>query len=476
MAEKSLIGGPARVIDPNARPAHFANLPADFVFGTATAAYQIEGAVNEGGRGPSIWDVFTHTPGKILHNETGDLANDHYHRWEADLDLMAELGLPAYRLNFSWARLQPTGRGPLNPEGVKFYRDLLAGCHKRGIKPFVTIYHWDLPQALQEEGGWAERPIVERFAEYTALLIDAFSDLAQDWITINEAWCVAYLGHSWGMQAPGIRDDRVAIRVAHHVLLAHGRAVAEFRAKAPQLKVGITNILSNVEPYSANPADVDAAAKLDASNNLLFLNPLYKGDYGAEVYDIFEPLGLNRVPAADALVQPGDLAEISAATDFVGINHYHNMRAKADPNGFNGIDIIQAEPNDQSSWNWPNTPWALHKILKRVNLEFSQLPVYITENGITLNDYTDTNGVCTDLDRIDYLNGYIDAVAQAIGEGVPVKGYFAWSFMDNFEWAEGYSKRFGLVYVDYPTQLRYPKASAFWYRDLIAEHKEKASK
>ena len=448
----------------------------DFVFGVATAAYQIEGAVHEGGRGVSIWDTFSHTEGKTLHGDTGDIACDHYHRWADDLDLMKSLGLQAYRLNFSWVRLQPTGEGPLNPEGVKFYRDILQGCHDRGIRPFVTIYHWDLPQALQDKGGWPARETAFRFAEYSALLIDAFADLAADWITINEAWCVAFLGHSWGMQAPGLKDDKLAIRAAHHTLLAHGLALAEFRKKAPQLRVGITNIHGNVSAKTDSPADLAAAAELDVRMNKLFLEPLYKGAYSEDVIAVFEADGLNAGEIEGALVQPGDLAIISTPNDFVGVNHYHNMVASAQPAAPNGIGMDQAEPNEQSSWNWPNTPYAIGNIVRRINRDYSDLPIYITENGICLSDYANPEGQVNDPHRIDYLNGYIQAIADAAKDGVPMAGYMAWSFMDNFEWAEGYNMRFGLVYVDYPTQKRIPKQSAYWYRDLINEHKKKAAK
>lgn len=456
-------------------PTSFSSIPKDFIFGVATAAYQIEGAVREGGRGLSIWDTFSHTPGKTLNGDTGDIACDHYHRWADDLDLMKTLEIQGYRLNFSWARLQPTGQGPLNPIAVQFYRELLEGLHKRGISPSVTLYHWDLPQELQDAGGWPERQTAYRFADYTSLVIEAFEDLVSSWITINEGWCVAYLGHSWGMQAPGLRDETLAIRAAHHVLLAHGLALAEFRRLAPSAKVGITNILSNSEPKTNSPLDVVAANKLDVRMNKLFLEPLFKGIYSQDVIDEFGKYGLNAAELEGALVQPGDLALICAPNDFVGINHYHNMVASHNEDEPDGILIEQASPNHQSSWGWPNTPWALKKILLRVHSEYSKLPVYITENGITLNDYVNPEGEVNDPDRIDYLNGYINAVGEAITAGVPVKGYFAWSFLDNFEWAEGYNRRFGLVYTDYPTQKRIPKTSAIWYRNLIIKHKQKAT-
>lgn len=456
-------------------PERFASIPKDFVFGVATAAYQIEGAAQEGGRGKSIWDTFSHTEGKTLNGDTGDIACDHYHRFIEDLDLMQSLGIQGYRLNFSWARLQPLGQGDLNPEGVAFYRELVSGLLSRGIKPSVTLYHWDLPQALQDEGGWPERQTAYRFGAYSALVVEAFKDLVSEWITINEAWCVAYLGHSWGVQAPGLTDEKLAIRAAHHAMLAHGLALAEIRKIAPSATVGITNILGNTEAKTDSEQDRAAATAVDVRMNKLFLEPIYRGAYSQDVLDVFGEYGLNAGEIAGALVQPGDLSLISAPTDFIGVNHYHNMVLSHLPGAPNDILTEQAQPNHQSSWGWSNTPWALKKILLRVHSEYSKLPVYITENGVTLNDYATPEGEVNDPDRIDYLNGYVNAVAEAIEAGVPVKGYFAWSFMDNFEWAEGYNRRFGLVFVDYPTQKRTPKASAYWYQNLIAEHKNKAA-
>ena len=458
------------------RPVTLKNLRSDFVWGTATAAYQIEGGAREGGRGVSIWDTFAHTEGKTRNGDTGDIACDHYHRWAGDLDLMQSLGFPAYRLNFSWVRLQPAGRGELNAEGIEFYRNLIQGCLDRGIRPFVTLYHWDLPQTLQDEGGWPARSTAQAFADYSALVVAAFKDLVHDWITINEAWCVAFLGHSWGVQAPGFTNDRLAIRAMHHVLLGHGLAVKAMRAVDPTLRVGITNILSRAQAYSQSAADLEVTEQLDARMNQITMAPVYLGAYSESTFKVFGEFGLNREPAAGELVQPGDLEVISTPTDFVGVNHYHSMLAQADASEPGGIKIHQAQPNHQSNWGWPNTPDALYEILKRVSAEYSSLPIYITENGITLDDYVDPNGEVSDPDRIDYLNGYINAIGRAAGEGVEVRGYFAWSFMDNFEWAEGYSKRFGLVYIDFATQKRIPKRSAGWYRDLIQEHKKKAGK
>ena len=455
-------------------PTRLAALPRDFLFGTATAAYQIEGGVAEGGRGPSIWDTFSHTPERTHRGDTGDVACDHYHRWEGDLDLMAELGLPAYRLSLSWARLQPAGEGALNPEGVHFYRAILDGCRRRGITPLLTLYHWDLPQPLQDAGGWPNRETAHRFADYASQCIDAFADLVVDWITINEPWCVSFLSHEWGVQAPGVRDPAQAIRAAHHTLLAHGLALRHFRARTPDAKVGITNLLSNMNPRSDSPEDLAATKLLDIRMNRIFLEPCYHGEYPADVVAVFAAAGLNAGEVEGALVQPGDLELISAPTDFVGVNHYTNVLVYAGGDGdegddgrsWGGVRMEHVGPAP-TSFGWSNTPAALHDVLARVNKEFSPLPILVTENGASFHDYVDPNGEVRDFERIDYLRGYIDAVAQAVEDGVDVRGYFAWSFLDNFEWAEGYDKRFGLVFVDYGTQRRIPKASAYWYRDTI---------
>jgi len=453
-------------------PNSLSSLPKDFVFGTATAAQQIEGGWNEGGRGVSIWDTYAHTPGKTRNGDSGDIANDHFHRWESDLDLMQSLSIPAYRLNFSWVRLQPTGSGPLNPQGVKFYRDLIAGCHARGIKPYVTLYHWDLPQTLEDAGGWPNRETALRFGEYSRLVAQAFGDIVGDWITINEAWCVSFLGYAYGAHAPGKTDPKLGIAAAHHVLLAHGLALKAFREVNPTLKVGITNIVNHVLPKTNSDADLALADIEDVKANRVFLEPIYKGAYDEGCFRVFEADGLNREPAIGALVQPGDLELISGEVDFVGVNHYHTVICSADAAARGESATAMAEPNQQSNWGWPNTPWGLQAVLERISREYSDKPIFVTENGITLADYSTPEGKVNDFDRIDYLNGYIDAVGTAIEHGANVVGYFAWSFMDNYEWAEGYSKRFGIVYVDYPTQTRIPKASAYWYQNLIRVHQQ----
>lgn len=441
-------------------------LPGDFVFGVATAAFQIEGGVAEGGRGPSIWDAFTAQPGAIHHAETADVTCDHYHRWESDLDLMAELGIPAYRLSLSWSRLQPMGRGPLNPEGVAFYRDLLAGCRERGIEPYVTLYHWDLPLALQDAGGWPERRTAELFGAYAALVADALGDLAEHWITVNEPVCASFLSYWWGMQAPGHTDLTEAVRAAHHLLLGHGLALRAFRERRPAAKVGITNLVSNLAPASGSDADARAANGLDVRFNRVFLEPVYHGSYGAEVAAVFAAQGLTEAETDDGLVRHGDLALISARGDFAGVNHYTNTLVAADPDAWNGARMIQVEPAP-TNFDWSDTPEALSAVLQRLAREFTDLPLYVTENGATFTDYVTPDGEVHDPERVHYLAGYTAALADARAAGADVRGYFLWSFLDNFEWSWGYSQRFGIVYTDFGTQQRIPKDSAYWYRDLI---------
>ncbi|MDF1478100.1 GH1 family beta-glucosidase [Leifsonia sp. H3M29-4] len=443
--------------------------PADFRWGLATAAYQIEGGAREGGRGPSIWDTFSHTPGLSHHGDTGDIACDHFHRWEADLDLLANLGATDYRLSVSWSRLQPSGAGELNGEAVAFYRDLLAGLTARGIRPLVTLYHWDLPQPLEDAGGWPARETAYRFADYARLVVAALGDLAEDWITLNEPWCSSFLGYGSGAHAPGRSNTRDAVAAAHHLNLAHGLAVAAIRAERPEVRVGITNIVTDIRAASDSAADAAAAARLDATSNRLFLDPVYLGAYSESVWETLGEFGLRQV------VQPGDEAIIAAPTDFAGINHYQRVIAWHDEGaGAFQVGERPAEPAT-TSFGWSVIPASLTAVLTRVAREFTALPLYVTENGASFHDYVDPNGEVVDTERVEYLDGYLSAAADAIEQGVDLRGYYAWSFLDNFEWAEGYSKRFGLVYVDYRTQERIPKLSARWYRRLIAEHQAGAS-
>jgi beta-glucosidase len=438
--------------------------PSSFRWGLATAAYQIEGAATEGGRGPSIWDTFSHTQGLSNNGDTGDIACDHYHRWQDDLDVLADLGATDYRFSVSWSRLQPSGHGELNATAVAFYTDLLNGLRDRGIRPLVTLYHWDLPQPLEDAGGWPDRQTAFAFAEYARLVVRELGRLADDWVTLNEPWCSSMLGYGKGAHAPGRTDYRDAVAAAHHLNLAHGLALAAIREVALTARVGIANIVTDIVPLTYSADDAAAADRLDAASNRLFLDPVYLGRYSPAVWETLGQFGLGDV------VQPGDIDIIGQPTDFAGINHYQRVVAWNDDfaEPF-GVGERPAEPAT-TSFGWSVIPESLTAVLERVSNEFTSLPIFVTENGASFDDYVDPNGAVIDTDRVEYLRGYLAAASEAIDRGVNLRGYYAWSFLDNFEWAEGYSKRFGLVFVDYRTQERIPKLSAHWYRRVISEH------
>ena len=440
-----------------------AAFPRDFAWGAATAAYQIEGAVDADGRGPSIWDTFAHTPGKTARGDTGDIACDSYHRWETDIELIRSLGLRAYRMSLSWSRLQPRGSGPLNPAGVDFYRRVLARLREYGIRTFVTLYHWDLPQPLEDAGGWPARDVAYRFADYVRLVIRELGDLADDWITINEPWCSAFLGYGTGAHAPGRTDLRAGVAAAHHLNLAHGLAAAAIRGER-SLSVGVCNLITDLVAASTWDEDLAAVRRTDANNNLMFLDPQLRGGYPHEVLDLYADQGL------PGLIRDGDEAVIAAPLDFLGVNHYQQLVVAADPaDGHLGVRAVAAEPQ-ATSLRWSVVPDSLRRVMIRVSADYPGLPLHVTENGAAFDDHVDHAGGVKDPERIAYLEGYLQAAARAIREGVNLQGYFVWSLMDNFEWAEGYARRFGLIYVDYKTQARIPKASAAWYRDTIARH------
>ena len=442
--------------------------PSDFAWGVATAAYQIEGATAEGGRGPSIWDVFSHTPGRTVHGDTGDMACDHYHRVDTDLELIRDLGIRSYRLSLSWSRLQPAGQGPLNPQAVAFYRDMLRGVRSRGIRPYVTLYHWDLPQPLEDIGGWPTREIAYRFADYAGATVAALGDLVEDWITLNEPWCSSFLGYGYGVHAPGRTDMRAAVAAAHHLNLAHGLAALAIRRVAPRSKVGVTNIVTDVVAASEGVEDLASADRLDAVTNRLFLDPIYRGGYGDRVHELLDPLGLADV------IEPGDAELIGSPVDFAGINHYQRVVAESDAAQPFGFREAPAQPAT-TSFGWSVIPDSLFAVLTRFHDENSKVPVLVTESGASFHDYVGPDGRVNDPERVDYLAGYFAAAARAIRAGVDLRGYFVWSLLDNFEWGEGYSKRFGIVYVDYRTRERIPKLSATWYRDLISRHAQLSS-
>jgi beta-glucosidase len=445
--------------------------PGDFLWGVATAAYQIEGAAREGGRGPSIWDTFSHTPGKVRRGDTGDIACDAYHRLDSDLDLMAELGVRAYRFSIAWPRVQPSGSGPVNPEGLDYYRRLVAGLRERGIEPVATLYHWDLPQPLEDAGGWPRRETAERFAEYAAITARALGDGVARWITLNEPYVVANHGYRTGAHAPGRADAAAAAAATHHLLLGHGLALSALRAELTAgSSVGLTLSLTVVRPTSEEAKAL--ADEIEAEQNRVFLDPVISGAY---------PVGEIRaslLPGPE-LIRADDLATISAPIDFLGVNYYQpatvGLRGEQDElrrgeeriSGHPGAVFVTSDHLPRTDTDWPVDASALYDVLVKLHARVPQLPLYITENGMAAEDYVDPEGGIDDQERIAYLHTHLEAAARAIDSGVDLRGYFCWSLLDNFEWAEGYQKRFGIVYVDYPTQRRIPKASAAYYSEVM---------
>lgn len=439
------------------------SFPTDFLWGTATSAYQIEGAVAEDGRGESIWDRFAHTPGRIRNGDTGDVACDHYHRYADDLDLIANLGLRAYRFSVAWPRVLPEGEGRVNPAGIGFYRRLIEGLLERGVKPVPTLYHWDLPQALQERGGWANRDTAHRYAAYAELMARELGDLAPIWLTQNEPWVAAFFGNTFDLHAPGGSDPATGFRVAHHLLLGHGMAVQALRATLPATaQVGIAVDLYQIDPHTQAPRDLDAARLMDGWRNRLILDPLLRGHYPEDVLDAYA----TRWGEPDWLVD-GDLAQIATPIDLLGVNFYSRSVVEAGgPDDLLGIRIVPPAP-PLTATGWEVVPDALTTLLLRLRADYGPIPIVITENGAAFADALE-GGEIADADRMAFLRQHVAAVARARAAGADVRGYFVWSLMDNFEWSEGYSKRFGLIHVDFVTQERRPKASARWYRELIA--------
>jgi beta-glucosidase len=440
--------------------------PDHFLFGAAASAYQIEGAADEDGRGPSIWDTFCRTPGKVTHGDTGDIACDHYHRVDADLDLIAELGLDTYRFSIAWPRIVPDGRGAANQKGLDFYRRLVDGLHDRGITPMATLYHWDLPQPLQDAGGWAARDTIDRFTDYAQIALDQLGPGVPLWVTINEPFCSAMVGHLQGRHAPGLTELGTALRASHHLLLAHGRAVQLARASAPDAQVGIALNLSDVTPASDDDADVAAAARLDGYENRWYLDPLFARGYPADM------LAWYTRSADTDFIHDGDLATIAAPTHFLGINYYETKTVAHDPaEPCHQARELRYTGRDATAGGHDPRPAGLGRILCRVHDHYSTQPLYITENGAAYHDYTTPEGQVRDTERVAYLQDHFTEAAVAIHAGIDLRGYYIWSLLDNLEWADGYNRRFGLIHVDYPTQTRTPKASALWYQRLIAQHR-----
>ncbi len=437
--------------------------PEGFYWGVATSAYQIEGAWNEDGKGPSIWDTFAHTPGKIRDGSTGDVACDHYHRWAEDIALMKELGLKAYRFSVSWPRVIPQGKGPSNPKGLDFYDRLVDRLLEAGVVPFLTLYHWDLPQALQDLGGWVNRDVAYYFADYAAVLAQRLGDRVIYWATHNEPWVMSWVAHGWGEHAPGMRNPKVALQVAHHLLLSHGLAVDVLRDQVrPKAQVGIVLDLSPMYPGSKDPRDQVASQQADGFRNRWFLDPLFRGSYPADMWNLFG----NIVPQ----VRPGDMAQISRRLDFLGVNYYTRSIVAYDPQKEFHVRYVPAETGECTAMGWEIYPSGLYEILMRLHREYPVPALFVTENGAAFNDELSPDGQIRDEKRIQYLKAHIQQAHRAIWDGVPLKGYFVWSLLDNFEWAHGYTKRFGIVYVDYKTLRRIPKESAHWYAKVIANN------
>ncbi len=444
--------------------------PTDFVWGTATASYQIEGAWNEDGKGESIWDRFAHTPGKIKDASNGDVACDHYHRWREDVTLMRDLKMRAYRFSIAWPRILPNGRGVVNPAGLDFYSRLVDELLAANITPYVTLYHWDLPQALQDAGGWVARDTAQAFVEYADVVSRALGDRVTHWITHNEPYVAAFMGHQIGVHAPGLTDWTSALTVSHHLLLSHGWAVPVIRRNSANARVGITLNVTHAMPASTSAADADACRQLEGHIQRWFLDPLYGRHYPADLVAQYTRAGF--LPRGLDFVQPGDLAAIATPTDFLGINYYFRsfVRQGTAPDGTPHPTHVPVAESEYTEMNWEVYPDGLYQVLCRLNFEYRPAQLFVTENGASYSDAPDAQGEVNDQRRLNYLRAHFRAAQRAIQVGVPLAGYFVWSLMDNFEWGHGYTQRFGIVWTDYATQKRIPKASARWYANVIAQN------
>lgn len=437
----------------------FTTFPPDFLWGAATAAYQIEGAVREDGRGESVWDRFAATLGKVRNGDTGDVACDFYHRHAEDVALMRELRLGAFRFSVAWPRVFPQGRGPLNQAGLDFYDRLVDELLAAGIEPFPTLFHWDTPQVLEDAGGWPMRATAEAFVEYAEAVVARLGDRVRNWTTLNEPGVVSSHGYGFGVHAPGRADSADAIAAAHHLLLSHGWAVDAIRRLAPAASVGIALDLAQPYPASDSPEDHAAAWQVDGEANRWFLDPLFRAVYPDDQ--------LERIALVERVIWDGDLATIAAPIDFVGVNSYRRHLVAAG----NGRPGTLRPAGRYTTMDWEVYPDSLHRLLVRLADDYSPAAIYVTENGAAFGDVRGHDGEVHDLERTAYIRDHLGAVRRAIADGVPVKGYFIWSLLDNFEWGYGYSQRFGLVYVDYPTLQRIPKGSFYWYRDFISSQR-----
>ncbi|WP_435057948.1 GH1 family beta-glucosidase [Streptomyces sp. bgisy060] len=456
--------------DPTA-PLDLGAFPPAFTWGTATSAYQIEGAVAEDGRGPSIWDTFSHTPGAVDNGDHGDTACDHYHRWPTDIALMKELGTDAYRLSVAWPRIVPGGDGPVNAAGLDFYDRLVDALLDAGITPNVTLYHWDLPQALQDRaeahrGGWTERATAEHFARYASLVAERLGDRVTQWATLNEPLCSAWIGHLEGRMAPGYTDLTAAVRASYHLLLGHGLAVRALRSAVPGAQIGLVTNHSTVEPASSRPEDVAAAARADGHTNRWWLDPVYGRGFPTDMRELY---------GIDLPEREGDADLIAAPLDWHGLNYYFPVTVADDPTGpVPYAREVRLPDVPRTGMDWQVDAGGLEAFLLRLTEEYGVRRLYVTENGSAFPDTVGPDGVVADPDRARYLEQHLAACARALRKGAPLAGYYAWSLLDNFEWAYGYDKRFGLVHVDYATQQRTVKASGRRYADVIRTHRSRA--
>ncbi|ANN17332.1 beta-glucosidase [Amycolatopsis orientalis] len=451
--------------------------PPGFRWGVATSAFQIEGATRSDGRGPSIWDTFATVPGAVAGGDTGEPAADHYHHWPRDLDLLTGLGVDSYRFSVSWPRIQPSGRGRVERRGIDFYRRVVEALRARGIEPFLTLYHWDLPQALEDEGGWRARDTAERFAEYAALVHDELGDVVDRWTTLNEPYPCAIAGYGEGRHAPGAREGHGALAAAHHLLLGHGLATRAMRARArPGHRFGIVLNQSPAVPVSPSAADIAAAARQDTLLRRQFTDPLFGGRYAPGLIAMFDGV------SDFSFRRDGDLETIGQPLDYLGVNYYYRLHVadapyrEPDPARRTaadiGLDTTRLPDVPRTGMGWPVEPDGLTDALVGLRDEYPGLPpMYVTENGCVYPDLADERGMVADDQRIAFLREHVEAARAAVAAGVDLRGYFCWSLLDNFEWAHGYKHRFGLVHVDYATQRRTPRASYHWYRDHIAAHR-----
>ncbi|MFE9097343.1 GH1 family beta-glucosidase [Streptomyces sp. NPDC007264] len=443
-----------------------AALPHDFLWGTATSAYQIEGAVTEDGRSPSIWDTFSHTPGKTAGGEHGDVACDHYHRWREDIGLMQRLGTDGYRLSIAWPRVVPGGEGEVNPKGLAFYDRLIDALLEAGITPSVTLYHWDLPQVLQDRGGWPERATAEHFAAYAAVVAERLGDRVAHWATLNEPLCSAWIGHLEGTMAPGLTDLTAAVRASYHLLLGHGLAAQAVRAAAPAAEIGIVNNLSTVHAATDRPEDAAAARRMDGHVNRWWLDPVHGRGFPADMREVY---------GVELPERPGDAETIAAPLDWLGLNYYFPAAVTDDPAGpAPRVRSVRRPGVPRTGMDWEIDAGGITTLLLRLTHEYGARKLYVTENGSAFPDAVRADGTVDDPERREYLERHLAACAAAARQGAPLAGYFAWSLLDNFEWAYGYDKRFGLVHVDFRTQRRTVKGSGHRYADIVRAHRGRA--